>query len=154
MERTKAIGRPRPTTRAAPGMTLLLAAGCAGPGTRLASAPDMIPTKILVVDQDLVARAALVGALMDEGLEVHTASRAVEALQKVDEVTPDIVVTDIELAGMSGLELQQALRVRHDDLVVMLVNGEARAQPAKVSRLVSLVATQIEASKRRRRHAA
>jgi DNA-binding NtrC family response regulator len=121
----------------------------------------MMPTRVLVVDDEPVALAALAGALMAEGLEVYTASRAVEALHKVDEVTPDIVLSDIKLPGMSGLDLQQALRVRHDDLVVMLVNGEARAETvdaevahrltSEISRLVGLLATQIEAGKRRRR---
>jgi DNA-binding NtrC family response regulator len=124
----------------------------------------MIPTRVLVVDEEPGVRAALARALASEGLEVHTASRALEALEKVDEVTPDIVLSDVKLPGMSGFELLQALRVRHDDLVVMLVNGDARAETvdaevagqltAEISRVVSLVAVKIRADRRRRVRAA
>jgi DNA-binding NtrC family response regulator len=120
--------------------------------------------RILVVDGKPGARSSLGRALEAEGLEVHTASSAVDALGKVDEVRPDIVLSDTILPEMSGLELWEALRARHGQLVVILMKGRtcagaaadgatsARAT-AEITRVVALVALQVEAVERGRTRA-
>jgi DNA-binding NtrC family response regulator len=124
----------------------------------------MNQARILVVDGEPTARSILARALVSEGLEVHTASGAAEALDKVDEVAPDIVLSDIELPGMSGLELLEALRVRHDEVVVILLNGQkwanavedaatADSATGEITRLISLIALQVESTRRRREQA-
>jgi two-component system response regulator HydG len=68
--------------------------------------------KILVVDDEAAARSALSELLRDEGYMVHTAGDGFKALGQLDEWTPDIVVTDVQMPGMSGIELMEKVRER------------------------------------------
>ena len=78
---------------------------------------------ILVVDdnpQNLkLARVLLAG----EGYEVRTAADAEQALMLLDSFTPRLILTDLQLPGMDGLELARRLkadRLRRDILVIAL----------------------------------
>ena len=66
--------------------------------------------KILVVDDEAAARSALSELLRDEGYVVHTAGDGFKALGQLEEWTPDIVVTDVQMPGMSGIELMEKVR--------------------------------------------
>jgi two-component system response regulator MprA len=127
----------------------------------------MRPGRILVVHDEPAVRDSLAQSLAGEGLEVHTAAWAVEALEKADDVAPDIVLSDVQLPGMSGFELMQALRVRNDDVVVVLMGAEGdasvstaaapacvdgrRLEPFDVPRLLAVIALQLESLRQRRR---
>jgi chemosensory pili system protein ChpA (sensor histidine kinase/response regulator) len=64
----------------------------------------------LVVDDSLTMRKVLSRILEREGLEVVTANDGVDASQKLQNITPDIILTDIEMPRMDGFEF--ALQVR------------------------------------------
>ncbi len=66
--------------------------------------------KILVVDDEAAARSALSELLRDEGYQVHTAGDGFKALGQLEEWAPDIVVTDVQMPGMSGIELMEKIR--------------------------------------------
>ena len=61
--------------------------------------------RILVVDDEANARAALAELLRDEGFEVETAADAFKALGTHEAFTPHVVVTDLKMPGMDGIEL-------------------------------------------------
>jgi PAS domain S-box-containing protein len=71
---------------------------------------DQSATTILIADDDpsvlLLAEAALVGA----GFMVHTAADGDEALQRFAEVVPDIVILDVDMPKMNGIEACRAIR--------------------------------------------
>lgn len=81
-------------------------------------------TRIFLIDDHPLLRqgiAQTIGAEPD--LEVvGQASDAEEALDRFDEVAPDLVVTDISLPGMNGLELLKNLLALHPDLPVLVVS--------------------------------
>ena len=81
-------------------------------------------TRILLVDDHPLLRqgiAQTIGAEPD--FEVAgQAGDAEEALEMFDEVAPDLVVTDISLPGMNGLELLKNLLALHPDLPVLVVS--------------------------------
>ncbi|MCG2721996.1 MAG: sigma-54 dependent transcriptional regulator, partial [Thermodesulfovibrionales bacterium] len=64
---------------------------------------------ILVVDDEPLQRDILKTILDDEGYETHTAPSAEEALRIVKEVKPDVVLTDLRMEGMDGIELIEHL---------------------------------------------
>jgi CheY-like chemotaxis protein/anti-sigma regulatory factor (Ser/Thr protein kinase) len=82
-----------------------------------------MPT-ILVVDDAAVDRR-LVGRFLQQRIEctVEYAANGVEALARMDEVAPDLVVTDLTMPEMDGLELVTAMRSRHSDVPVVLVTA-------------------------------
>src|ERR1044071_3550134 len=76
--------------------------------------------RILVVDDEANARTALAELLRDEGYEVETAADAFKALGKYESFAPHIVVTDLKMPGMDGIELVKKIRAT-DDVVGIIV---------------------------------
>ncbi len=81
--------------------------------------------RILVVDDELSMREFLKILLEREGYEVDTAASGEEALARIEERWPALVLTDLNMPGMSGLELMRDLKARaaqseRDIEVVML----------------------------------
>ena len=65
----------------------------------------MLPDRILVVDDDLSMRQMLSILLERAGYTVESAVSAEEALLKIEENWPDLVMTDLNMPGMHGIEL-------------------------------------------------
>lgn len=64
----------------------------------------------LVVDDSVTMQNMVSMALKEIGFEVTTASDGIEALQKAEKATFDIVITDINMPNMDGIELIRCLR--------------------------------------------
>jgi DNA-binding NtrC family response regulator len=84
------------------------------------------PRRILVVDDEANARAALAELLRDEGFEVETAAHGFEALDKAGEVSPHVVISDLQMPGMHGSDLVARLLQVADppSVIVMTAYGE------------------------------
>ncbi|MCH7979472.1 MAG: response regulator, partial [Acidobacteria bacterium] len=67
-------------------------------------------TKILVVDDEAVMREVLEMRLRDWGFDVRLASDGAEGKQCAESYDPDIVVSDVVMPGLSGLELLRSLK--------------------------------------------
>jgi DNA-binding response OmpR family regulator len=65
---------------------------------------------VLVVDDEDDLRTAVAVAFSRRGYEVRTAVDAAEALAMVETLVPDVIITDVVMPNMTGLELVQALR--------------------------------------------
>jgi DNA-binding NtrC family response regulator len=79
--------------------------------------------RILIVDDEANARTALAELLRDEGYAVETAADGFKALPKLDEFAPDVVVTDLKMPGLSGLELMDKVRERDPSCVVVVMTA-------------------------------
>jgi two-component system, NtrC family, response regulator HydG len=86
------------------------------------------PIRLLVVDDDLDTCANLADILSDIGYDVQTAPDATTALRLLDEHTFDIVLLDLKLPGMDGLQLYRELKRRSASTVAILVTGFADAE--------------------------
>jgi two-component system response regulator HydG len=80
-------------------------------------------TKILVVDDEPSARSGLEKLLTLEGYRVELAEDGVEALERVNESAPDVVVTDLKMPRMDGLELLGKIREKHAGVPVIVVTA-------------------------------
>ena len=99
--------------------------------------------KVLVVDDDPVVGKSFNRVLsQDKGYIVITAQNAAEALERMREQEYDLVVTDIKMPGMDGVELAEEVRARRPWTPVVIVTGygslanEQRAHAAGVSAFV------------------
>lgn len=81
--------------------------------------------KILVVEDDEMSRDMLVRRLASRGLRVSAAETGELALSRIDTDPPDLLLLDINLPGLSGLEVVGRLREKfgHDALPVILVTA-------------------------------
>ncbi|MFZ5596738.1 MAG: response regulator [Bacillota bacterium] len=76
---------------------------------------------LLIVDDQSGVRRLLYEVFIDEGYHVRTASGGQEALMMVAREKPDMVLLDIKMPGMSGLETLSELRkISHDLPVIMM----------------------------------
>lgn len=86
---------------------------------------------VLLVDDDpALVRALVRGLRTDKQLDLITASNAEEALVLLGRSAVDIIVSDIDMPGINGLELLNIVRREHPDVVRMLITGEATTERA------------------------
>jgi len=81
-----------------------------GPPALSAEVRSPRPTRILVVDDDAPLREVLREILVSERYEVAVAEDGREALAAVYRERPDLIVTDLQMPGLDGLELLRKLR--------------------------------------------
>ena len=79
--------------------------------------------RILLVDDDEVLRRILSRALNRAGYEVAEAENGQVALERMFERPADLLVTDIIMPVMEGVETIRALRARHPSLRVIAISG-------------------------------
>ena len=79
--------------------------------------------RILIVDDDAAIRQSLLAALADRETEVRTADSAAAAMQAVDDVPPDVVLTDVRMPGTDGIGLLRLLRERAPSVDVILMTA-------------------------------
>ena len=85
---------------------------------------------ILVVDDEKSILQSLEGILSDEGFEVISSESGVEALDKIKESTPDLVLLDIWMPGLDGIETLEKIRETHPNLQVIMMSGHGNIETA------------------------
>ena len=85
---------------------------------------------ILIVDDEEIVVRSTVRILEGREYSLQTARDGVEALQKIDESPFDVVILDIMMPRMNGVELLQSLSALRPDLPVLLMSGYATAELA------------------------
>ena len=91
-------------------------------------------SRILVVEDDVELCDLVAGRLRETGYEVDTAATGVEALQRVEAHVPDLVILDIMLPELDGLEVCRRLRADHPLLYIIMLT----ARTGEVDRVVGL----------------
>jgi len=79
--------------------------------------------RILVVDDEPKIRAMITAILEPEGFEVISAESGEEALQRIAQSPPHLLISDMKLTGMSGLELLRQARATHPQMLAFLLTG-------------------------------
>ncbi len=82
-------------------------------------------TTVLVVDDSPVLRQLIEMFLAPLGLEVHTAANAAQAQDKVESITPDVVLLDVGLPDADGFSVLQWIRSNpaYDATAVFMASG-------------------------------
>jgi two-component system nitrogen regulation response regulator NtrX len=85
---------------------------------------------ILVIDDEKSILQSLEGILIDEGFDVQSESSGVMALERIDEVMPDLVLLDIWMPGMDGIETLVKLKEAYPHLKVIMMSGHGTIETA------------------------
>ncbi len=86
--------------------------------------------RILIVDDELVVRDSLQKWFESEGYEAVAVASGREALQAVEKRQFDLVLIDIKMPGMDGMELQRRLKDIDSELTVIIMTGYASVETA------------------------
>lgn len=86
--------------------------------------------KLLVVDDEHLIRWSLEQNLKKQGYEVVTAGSGEEALRLVREEQPDLVLLDIQLPGISGIDVLEKIKDHDDDIIVIMVTANSGLENA------------------------
>ena len=86
--------------------------------------------RILVVDDELVICESCQRILEEEGLEVETVLSGAEAFGKMKENPFDIVITDLKMPGIDGMEVLRTLRREYPDTIVIMITGFSTVETA------------------------
>ena len=85
---------------------------------------------ILVVDDEESICISLKGILSDEGYEVLTAQSGEECLEIIDEEIPSLVLLDIWLPGMDGIETLKRIKSKYPKMQVIMISGHGSVESA------------------------
>ena len=86
--------------------------------------------RILLVDDEQIARENLTIVFENDGYEVTAVGNGLEAVAAMEKSPADVVVSDLKMEGMDGMELLQVLRQRWPDTKVIMLTGYATVKTA------------------------
>src|SRR5579862_7374982 len=89
-----------------------------------------MPDSILIVDDEQGIREALSSILADEGYEPTAVSSGEECLALLDQRSVDLVLLDVWLDGIDGLETLDRIRKKGMDPMVVMISGHASIETA------------------------
>jgi two-component system nitrogen regulation response regulator NtrX len=89
----------------------------------------MFPT-IMIIDDEPTILKSLGGLLADEGFEVITASNGYEGLKLIEEKSPDLVLLDIWMPGIDGIETLKEIKKSQPSLQVIIITGHGNIETA------------------------
>jgi len=79
--------------------------------------------RILVVDDEHLIRWSLEQNLRKQGYEVSTAASGEEALKLLREETPDLMLLDVQLPGINGMDVLRKVKETEEDIIVIMVTA-------------------------------
>ncbi len=79
--------------------------------------------KILVIDDDTSLRRVLEYNLQEEGYEVEAAASGEEGLKLFRQLLPDLVITDMKMSGMDGLQVLKSIKESSADTLVIIITA-------------------------------
>lgn len=85
---------------------------------------------ILIVDDEESILQSLTGILQDEGYDVITAESGESCLSLIEQELPDLVLLDIWLPGIDGLETLKQIKSRQADIPVVIISGHGTVESA------------------------
>jgi DNA-binding NtrC family response regulator len=82
-----------------------------------------VANRVLLVEDDPAVRSSIAETLLEEGIDVQACGSAELALTSIARAAPDVVLSDVRMPGMSGLELLKVLRERAPNVDVVLMTA-------------------------------
>jgi two-component system, NtrC family, response regulator len=86
--------------------------------------------RVVVIDDEVNAAAALETLLREDGYEVSSANDARAGLSLLEKTDPDIVLTDLRMPGMDGLELLAKIKQIHPETMVIVMTAYGTVKTA------------------------
>ena len=89
------------------------------------------PVSVLVIDDDPDVRAFIAASLEEQGYRVRVASDGRQGLAALERETPDLVVLDFIMPGLSGAEVARKIRAKRPEQPILFVSGYSETDAVK-----------------------
>jgi len=86
--------------------------------------------RILVVDDEMIVCESCKRILEEDGYEVETALGGMEAFEKMKQNPFDIVITDLKMPGIDGMEVLRTFRKEYPDAIIIMITGFSTVETA------------------------
>ncbi|HLE88019.1 MAG TPA: response regulator, partial [Candidatus Brocadiaceae bacterium] len=87
-------------------------------------------SKVLIVDDEKLMRISLESQLKKEGYNVKSVDNALDGLKMVKSEEYDIVVTDLRLSGMSGMDFLKEIKKHNQEIIVVIMTAYGTLESA------------------------
>jgi DNA-binding response OmpR family regulator len=94
--------------------------------------------KLLIVDDEVDVRDFAANFFRKRKIDVETASSGEEVLQAVTVRKPDLMLLDITMSGIDGIETLKLIREKYDDIKVIMVTGKRPEENASAEECLKL----------------
>ena len=91
---------------------------------------EKTPIRVLIVDDEKIIRDSFSRVLLKEGYTVEAVESGRLALERVAEEPPDIVLLDLKMPGLDGMETLRQLQERDPEVVEILITGYPTVESA------------------------
>lgn len=98
-------------------------------------------SSILVVDDEPMARSLIRLMLVREGFDVSEAANGIDALRKLDQFTPDIMILDVMMPGLDGITMCKQIRNRTKTAALPIIMLSARTDMESINEGINAGAT-------------
>ena len=89
--------------------------------------------KIFVVDDERIIRVSLADELRDNGYDVYEFAHASPALVQLEELNPDLIITDLMMGELSGYEIiERARQLSYTPEIVVITGHDANEHATRV----------------------
>ena len=107
------------------------AADAAAPGEQAHPDTEQQSASVLVIDDDPDVRGFIVAALEEQGYRVRDASDGKQGLSEIERETPDLVILDFIMPGLSGAEVAKKIRAKLPQQPILFVSGYSETDAVK-----------------------
>ncbi len=87
-------------------------------------------TRILIVDDEYDALEMMEEFFRNNGYETTKAKNGIDALEKIQECEPDVILTDMKMPKMNGMELLEIVNKEHPDIAVIMITAYGNVESA------------------------
>ena len=108
-----------------------VAEATAGADEPVGTMVPLAPLSVLVIDDDPDVRGFIVNSLEEQGYRVREASDGREGLAAIERETPDLVVLDFIMPGLSGAEVARKIRAKRSEQPILFVSGYSETEAVK-----------------------
>jgi DNA-binding NtrC family response regulator len=96
----------------------------------------MKPMRVLVVDDEIEFVTTLVERLELRSIDAEGVTRGADALQRIAEKQFDIVLLDVKMPGIGGMEVIRKIKQEHPEMHVILLTGHGSAEAVEEARMI------------------
>jgi len=88
-------------------------------------------TKILIIDDEPIVLKSCLRIFKNEDIDIDTAASGEEGIEKIDAGRFDIVITDLMMPGIGGMEVVKHIKAGYSDIIVIIFTGYATVETAR-----------------------